>query len=86
VGAKEALSWDLFLVKTGVNGGRNSLPLDKHQFMPRVGVAYGVNQKTVIRAGYGIFFIPNFVSFGVNPYIDPVASSTTPFFASNDKV
>jgi hypothetical protein len=73
---------DLFLVKTGVNGGRNSLPLDKHQFMPRVGVAYSVNQKTVIRAGYGIFFIPNFVSFGVNPYIDPVASSTTPFFAS----
>jgi hypothetical protein len=76
---------DLFLVKTGVNGGRNSLPLDKHQFMPRLGVAYSVNQKTVIRAGYGIFFIPNFVSFGVNPYIDPVASSTTPFFASNNK-
>ena len=78
---------DLFLVKdkTGGNGGRNSLPLDKHQFMPRVGVAYSLNPKTVIRAGYGIFFIPNFVSFGVNPYIDPVASSTTPFFASNDK-
>src|SRR5262249_27861025 len=35
-------------------------------------------------AGYGIFFIPNFVSFGVNPYIDPVSSSTNPFFASND--
>src|SRR3989449_8638459 len=28
--------------------------------------------------------IPNFVSFGVNPYIDPVASSTTPFRASID--
>src|SRR5713101_3748111 len=63
---------DLFLVKTGVNGGRNSLPLDKHQFMPRLGLAYSVDPKTVIRAGYGIFFIPNFVSFGVNPYIDPV--------------
>jgi len=73
---------DLFLVKTGVNGGRNSLPLDKHQFMPRLGLAYSVDPKTVIRAGYGIFFIPNFVSFGVNPYIDPVASSTSPFFAS----
>src|SRR6266436_1286346 len=75
---------DLFLVKTSVNGGRNSLPLDKHQFMPRLGVAYSINQKTVVRAGYGIFFIPNFVSFGVNPYIDPVASSTTPFHSSND--
>ena len=52
--------------------------------MPRLGVAYSLDQKTVIRAGFGIFFIPNFVSFGVNPYIDPVSSSTNPFFASND--
>lgn len=75
---------DLFLVKTGVNNGRNNLPLDKHNFMPRVGLAYSLNQKTVIRAGYGIFFIPNFVSFGVNPYIDPLSSATSPFFSSND--
>jgi len=75
---------DLFLVKTGVNGGRNNLPLDKHNVMPRLGLAYSLNQKTVVRTGYGIFFIPNFVSFGVNPYIDPVSSSTNPFFASND--
>ena len=75
---------DLFLVKTGVNGSRNSLPLDKNNVMPRLGLAYSLNPKTVVRAGYGIFFIPNFVSFGVNPYIDPVSSSTSPFFASND--
>jgi hypothetical protein len=75
---------DLFLVKTGANDGRNSLPLDKKNIMPRLGLAYGLDQKTVIRAGFGIFFIPNFVSFGVNPYIDPVSSSTNPFFASND--
>ena len=76
---------DLFLVNTGVNGGRNNLPLDKKQFLPRLGLAYGLNQKTVIRGGYGIFFIPNYVSFGTNPYIDPVSSSTNNFFASNDK-
>lgn len=75
---------DLFLVKTGVNGGRNNLPLDKHNIMPRLGLAYSLNEKTVVRTGYGMFFIPNFVSFGVNPYIDPVSSSTNPFFASND--
>jgi hypothetical protein len=75
---------DLFLVKTGVNGSRNNLPLDKHNVMPRLGVAYSLNPKTVVRAGYGIFFIPNFVSFGVNPYIDPVSSSTNQFLASND--
>ncbi|PYU07842.1 MAG: hypothetical protein DMG34_02945 [Acidobacteria bacterium] len=60
-------SGDLFLVKTGANGGRNNLPLDTKNIMPRLGVAYSLDQKTVIRAGYGIFFIPNFVSFGVNP-------------------
>src|SRR5207253_6639 len=75
---------DLFLVKTGVNHGRNNLPLDKKQFLPRLGFAYALDQKTVIRGGYGIFFIPNYVSFGTNPYVDPVSSATSNFFASND--
>jgi hypothetical protein len=76
---------DVFLVGTGANTSRNSLPLSKTQFMPRLGAAYALNEKTVIRGGYGIFFIPNYVSFGVNPYIDPVSSATSPFFASNNK-
>ena len=75
---------DLFLVKTGVNSSRNNLPLSKKQFMPRLGFAYSVNPKTVIRGGYGIFFIPNYVAFNANPYVDPVSSSTSNFFASND--
>ena len=75
---------DLFLVKTGRNSSRNNLPLSKSQFLPRIGFAYGIDQKTVIRGGYGIFFIPNYVSFGTNPYVDPVSSSTSNFFASND--
>jgi hypothetical protein len=75
---------DVFLVGTGTNDGRNNLPLDKKQFLPRVGVAYAPNEKTVIRGGYGIFFIPNYVSFGTNPYVDPVSSATSNFFASND--
>jgi hypothetical protein len=75
---------DLFLVKTGVNHSRNNLPLSKKQVLPRVGFAYGIDQKTVIRGGFGIFFIPNYVSFGTNPYVDPVSSATSNFFASND--
>ena len=73
---------DLFLVKTGVNSGRNNLPLSYTQVMPRLGFAYGLDQKTVIRGGYGMFFIPNYVSFGTNPYIDPVSSATSNFIAS----
>jgi Carboxypeptidase regulatory-like domain len=82
--AGSACPGDLFLVKTGVNHGRNNLPLSKTQFMPRLGFAYSFDQKTVIRGGFGIFFIPNYVSFGTNPYIDPVSSATTQFFASNN--
>ncbi|MGH9545758.1 MAG: TonB-dependent receptor domain-containing protein [Terriglobales bacterium] len=75
---------DLFLVKTGVNTSRNNLPLSKKQFMPRLGFAYGLDQKTVIRGGYGVFFIPNYVSFNTNPYVDPVSSATSNFIASAD--
>src|SRR5207248_902856 len=81
-GAGSPCPGDLFLVKTGVNHDRNNLPLDKKQFLPRLGFAYSFNQKTVIRGGYGMFFIPNYVSFRTNPYIDPVSSATSNFFAS----
>jgi hypothetical protein len=76
---------DLFLVGTGVNKSNNNLPLPKLNFAPRVGFAYSWDQKTVLRGGYGIFYIPNFVSFGVNPYADVLNSATSPFFASNNQ-
>jgi hypothetical protein len=76
---------DLFLVKTGVNSSRNNLPLSKKEFLPRLGFAYALDSKTVIRGGYGIFFIPNYVSFGTNPYVDPVSSATSNFFSSNNQ-
>src|ERR1035438_3874575 len=76
---------DAFLVGTGANTSRNNLALSKTQFMPRVGFAYALNQKTVIRGGYGMFFIPNYVSFGTNPYGDVVNSATSNFFASNNQ-
>jgi len=82
--AGSACPGDLFLVKTGVNSSRNNLPLSKKEFLPRLGFAYAVDPKTVIRGGYGIFFIPNYVSFGTNPYVDPVSSATSNFFSSND--
>ena len=75
---------DLFLVKTGVNTSRNNLPLSKKEILPRLGFAYSLDSKTVIRGGYGVFFIPNYVSFNANPYVDPVSSSTSNFFSSND--
>jgi hypothetical protein len=75
---------DAMYVGTGPNHTDNNLPLDKKEFSPRIGFAYSFDQKTVIRAGYGIFFIPNYVSFGLNPDNDVVNLASTPFTATND--
>jgi hypothetical protein len=73
---------DANLVDTGINSSRNNLPLDKKEFSPRIGFAYSLDSKTVIRGGYGIFWIPNYVSFANNPDNDIINLATTPFFAT----
>jgi hypothetical protein len=75
---------DAFLVQTGVNGSRNNFPLDKREWSPRIGAAYSFDQKTVIRAGYGIFWVPNYVNFGANPDNDVLNLSATPFTATTN--
>ncbi len=78
-----ACAGDLFYVGTGRSKIRNAIPLPKKEFSPRLGAAYALNSKTVLRAGYGIFFTPNDVAFSLNPYADPLNSATSTFFASN---
>ena len=73
---------DASLVGTPPNSGRNNIPLDKKQFSPRIGFAYSWDQKTVIRGGYGVFWIPNYVSFQLNPDNDLINLATSPFFAT----
>ena len=75
---------DAVLVGDGRNTTRNNLPLQKKEFSPRLGFAYSWDQKTVIRGGVGIFFIPNYVSFSLNPDNDIVNLATTPFTATLD--
>jgi len=72
-------------VGTGRNSTDNNLPLDKKAFSPRIGLVYSPDQKTVIRAGYGIFFIPNYVSFQNNPDNDVINLAATDFTATTDK-
>jgi hypothetical protein len=75
---------DAMYVQTGPNSSRNNLPLDKKEFSPRIGFAYSADQKTVIRAGFGIFFIPNYVSFATNPDNDVLNLASTPFTATTN--
>ena len=75
---------DAFLVGTGRNTSNNNIPMDKKAFSPRLGFAYSLDSKTVVRGGYGIFYIPNYVSFGLNPDNDFVNLASTPLHATND--
>lgn len=70
------LKGDVFLVSPST---RSNIPLPKDNIAPRIGFAYSLDPKTVIRAGYGIFWIPNYVSFGLNPNNDPVNDATTSY-------
>lgn len=51
---------------------------------PRAGLAWRVSNKTVVRAGYGIFWLPNDVIFVLAPNLDLVNSINTPFVGTID--
>jgi hypothetical protein len=72
----QGLKGDVALVSPGT---RTAIPRDDKEFAPRIGVAYSINPKTVVRAGYGVFWIPNYVSFGLNPNNDLVNDATTSY-------
>lgn len=66
---------------------------DKTNFMPRIGLAYGITPKTVIRAGYGIYgnepYFNQYWFLGGNPRQNAVTSSafgdlTTPTLSLSD--
>ena len=63
--------------------GQNGIPRsiinqDYHDFGPRLGFAYSLNDKTVVRGGYGIFY---FLDYGG---IDNQLGEQAPFGGSND--
>jgi len=61
------------LVDTPLRPGRSGFDMDDNQWGPRVGLAYQVTPDTVVRAGYGIFWLPNSIAwFGTNPAVDPI--------------
>jgi len=72
---------DVFLVPSGT---RTNLPLAKTDFGPRIGLAYGVTPKTIVRSGYGIFWIPSDVSFALNPINDMVNAPGTTYTGTVD--
>jgi hypothetical protein len=74
----------LGLVNTPDSPGRGSAVEHWKLFAPRLGLAYRLNNKTVIRMGYGIFFLPNDVNMSSAPWSNPINSITTPWVATTD--
>ena len=74
---------DVFLVSPGT---RNNLPLAKDNVAPRIGIAYSVTPKTILRSGYGIFWIPNYVSYALNPNNDMVNAASTTYTGTVDGI
>lgn len=71
------------LVNSPDSPSRNNTKLG-NLFSPRVGLAYRLSEKTVLRTGYGIFWLGNDIAFGFAPNGDPVNAYTTPFVGTLD--
>jgi len=56
------------LVNSPGNPGRTEENMPLTEFNPRIGLAYRLDNKTVIRSGYGIFYLPNDVAWNNAPH------------------
>jgi hypothetical protein len=69
----------------GRSGSRDMIPSYSLAFGPRVGLAYQIRPSTVVRAGFGMFYPPRFVSvitegFSSNITLSSLDGGSTPTF------
>ena len=65
--------------------GRRGIRAAEHKFNPRLGIAYQINEKTVIRTGYGVFYgVPKFAA--TDRWTGAPYASTTPWNATLDGI
>ena len=78
------LTPDQFRVRGGLtfagDDNRNIWDADKSNWQPRIGLAYKLTEKTVLRGGFGVFTAP----FQVETPFQPGFSGSTPFVPTND--
>jgi hypothetical protein len=56
------------LVDTSALPGRTDENMSRTEFNPRIGLAYRLTDKTIIRSGYGIFYLPNDIAWNTAPH------------------
>ncbi len=75
---------NLVLLFAGKNGVSTSIANARYtDFAPRVGFAYALRQNTVVRAGYGLFFNPTSMVYGVTAGVDPPFVDQSSFTSSS---
>jgi len=74
---------DVFLVSPNE---RNNLPLAEDNAAPRFGIAYSLSPTMVMHGGYGIFWIPDYVSYALNPSNDMVNAASTTYTGTVDGI
>jgi hypothetical protein len=65
------------LVSSSLYPERTTQEVKYHLFAPRVGFAYRLTDNAVLRAGYGISYLPNDVDQSLAPYSTPIVSNST---------
>jgi hypothetical protein len=67
----------------GQNGySANCCSNSNTKFAPRFGAVYALDDKSVVRAGYGIFYVP--IAYSTSAGFAPGYVSTTSYVASNN--
>ncbi len=68
------------------SGNRRLYDTQHKNFAPRIGAAYKLRDKLVVRVGYGVFFVPNYYGQGPNigysqgtPWVTSLNSGLNPF-------
>lgn len=79
-----ALNGSFALVDSSANLSRSAQSTPWKQFSPRFGFAYQVRPSTVVRGGYGLFWINPAVEFDEAPNTDGLNGASTPWLTSVD--
>ncbi|HSR07400.1 MAG TPA: hypothetical protein VLM42_09630, partial [Bryobacteraceae bacterium] len=70
------------LVNSALYPDRGIMPAKLNCFSPRIGLSYRLNDRTVIRAGYGLSYLPNDIIFDNAPWTAPTNAAQTTYIPS----
>src|SRR5206468_9851206 len=74
----------LGLVNSADRSSRNPVDMSKKMFNPRFGFAYQLRDKTVVRGGYGLFWLPSDVMWNTAPNNNVINTNSTPWVPTID--